>query len=89
VRRIINVRRTHDDTCEQHAQRARTARDDLLRDARAMANDTNAYGVRRGVDGGGGVDESRLGVDEVPSTHCAQTNVSTRTSCATHDTSNS
>jgi hypothetical protein len=53
VRRIINVRRTHDDTCEQHAQRARTAHDDLLRDARAMANDTNAHGVRREVDGGG------------------------------------
>jgi hypothetical protein len=46
------VRKTHDDTCEQHAQRARTARDDLLRDTRAMANDTNAHGVRRGVDGG-------------------------------------
>ena len=46
------MRKTHDDTCEQHAQRARTARDDLLRDARAMANDTNAHGVRRGVDGG-------------------------------------
>jgi hypothetical protein len=87
VRRIISVRKTRDDTCEQHAQRARTARDDLLRDARAMANDTNAYGVRRGVDGG--VDESRLGVDEVPSTHCTQTNASVRTSCATHDTSNS
>jgi hypothetical protein len=59
------VRKTHDDTCEQHAQRVRTARDDLLRDARAMANDTNAHGVRRGVDGGRrGVDESRLGVDE-------------------------
>jgi hypothetical protein len=59
------VRKTHDDTCEQHAQRARTARDDLLCDVRAMANDTNAYGVRRGVDGGRrGVDESRIGVDE-------------------------
>ena len=54
MRRIINVRRTHDDTCEQHAQRARTAHDDLLRDARAVANDTNAHGEggRRGVDGG-------------------------------------
>jgi hypothetical protein len=62
VRRIINVRRTHDDTCEQHAQRARTAHDDLLRDARVMANDTNAYGVRRGVDGGwGGRRESSRG----------------------------
>ena len=46
------MRKTHDDTCEQHAQRARTAHDDLLRDARAMANDTNAHGVRRGVDRG-------------------------------------
>jgi hypothetical protein len=48
------VRKTHDDACEQHAQRARTARDDLLRDARPMANDTDAHGVRRGggVDGG-------------------------------------
>ena len=59
------MRKTHDDACEQRAQCARTARDDLLRDARAMANDTNAYGVRRGVDGGSrGVDESRIGVDE-------------------------
>jgi hypothetical protein len=29
-----------------------------------------------------GVDGSRLGVDGVPSTHCAQANASARTSCA-------
>jgi hypothetical protein len=48
------VRRTHDDACEQHAQRARTACDDLRCDARAMASDTSAHGEggRRGVDGG-------------------------------------
>jgi hypothetical protein len=62
VRKIINVRRTHDDACEQHAQRARTARDDLRCDALTMASDTSAHGGgggRRGVDGGGGVDERR------------------------------
>jgi hypothetical protein len=60
VRRIINVRRTHDDACEQHAQHARTARNDLRRDVRAMASDTSAHGGRRGVDGGRrGVDERR------------------------------
>jgi hypothetical protein len=40
----------------------RTAHDDLMRDARAMASDTNAHGGTRGVDGEG-VDGSRLGVD--------------------------
>ena len=40
-----HVQLTRDNACEQHAQRARTARDDLMRDARAMANDTNAHGV--------------------------------------------
>ena len=46
---LLTCTEAHDDACERHAQRARTARDDLMRDARAMASDTNAHG---GVDEG-------------------------------------
>jgi hypothetical protein len=88
------VRRTHDDACEQHAQRARTARDDLMRDVRTMASDTSAHGgVDERVRGGRrGVAGSRLGVDERhrdPDDVLRVRETSHTTARATHDTSNS
>jgi hypothetical protein len=93
VRRIINLRRTHDDACEQHAQRVNDTRRFNVR----CAGDGERHECTRGVDervrgGRRGVDGSRLGVDERrrdPDDVLRVRETSHTTTRATHDTSNS